>query len=273
MRDYLFVACVLTAAVAAHGAPKSEPWPRWSAHDQSATAIIDHSAWTDFLQRYLLIDVNGINRLRYDDVSESDRALLGDYLKRLSTAPISRYNRGQQRAYWINFYNALTVQLILEYMPAESIRDIDISPGLFSRGPWDKKLTTVEGEALSLNDIEHRILRPIWKDPRIHYAVNCASIGCPNLMPVAFTAGNTENLLDQGAKAYVNHPRGVAATNGKLVVSSIYHWFREDFGDSNDGVITHLRRFATPQTRAILNEYRRIGDHRYDWSLNRATNR
>lgn len=223
-----------------------------------------------FLQRYVESFPDGINRVHYRKVSENDRRLLDDYLKELSATRISRYRRSEQLAYWINFYNALTVRLILEHMPVKSIRDIDISPGFFANGPWDKKLVSVEGEELSLNDIEHRILRPIWKDPRLHYAVNCASLGCPNLMPVAFTASNTESLLERGAKAYVNHPRGVSVVDGELVVSSIYHWFKEDFGDSDAGVISHLRRFADPGTQSQLDRHAVIGGHDYDWSLNDA---
>ena len=117
------------------------------------------------------------------------------YLKNLQSLPISSYNRVEQKAYWINLYNGLTVDLVLSRLPLESIRDVNISPGLFVRGPWGAKLLTVEEERLSLDDIEHRILRPIWKDNRVHYAVNCASLGCPNLQPDAFTSANTEALL------------------------------------------------------------------------------
>jgi Protein of unknown function, DUF547 len=85
-----------------------------------------------------------------------------------------------------------------------SIRDIAISPGLFSVGPWGGKLIEVEGEPLSLDDIEHRILRPIWRDPRLHYAVNCAALGCPNLRSSAFTAANADILLETAASDYVN---------------------------------------------------------------------
>jgi hypothetical protein len=89
----------------------------------------------------------------------------------------------------------------LEHYPIKSIRVIDISPCLFSFGPRDKDLITVEGERLTLNDIEHRILLPIWNDCRIHYALNCASLGCPNLQPGAFAAGDTDRVMEQAARA------------------------------------------------------------------------
>ena len=104
-------------------------------------------------------------------------------------------SRDEQLAYWINLYNALTVKVILDHYPVKSILDIDISPGWFSIGPWGKKLVAVEGVEISLDDIEHRILRPIWRDPRIHYALNCAAVGCPNLLREAFTGATAEVLL------------------------------------------------------------------------------
>ena len=128
----------------------------------------------------------------------------------------------------------------------------------------------VEGEALSLNDVEHRILRPIWRDPRIHYAVNCASLGCPNLRHQAFTSANTETLLDEGARDYVNHPRGAFFIDGGLHVSSIFHWFRSDFGGSDRSVLEHLVQFADPALRAKLMEITSIDGHDYDWALNRV---
>ena len=126
---------------------------------------------------------------------------------------------------------------------------------------------TVEGERLSLDDIEHGILRPIWHDPRIHYALNCASISCPKLQPIAFTANNEERLLDEAARAYVNDPRGVRITNGRLTVSSIYVWYRDDFGSSDSAVIDHLRRYASPQLAAELARFRKPDEDAYDWRL------
>lgn len=176
-------------------------------------------------------------------------------------------------AYWINLYNALTMQVVLEHYPVDSIRDIDISPGWFSDGPWGAKLVGVEGEQLTLDDIEHRILRPIWQDPRIHYAVNCAAVGCPNLQPEPYEGETVDEQLDRAARAYVNHPRGATVTGGDLVVSSIYAWYEEDFGGSEQGVIDHLTAFAEPPLDRMLADFSAIDDDRYDWSLNDAGDR
>ena len=157
---------------------------------------------------------------------------------------------------------------MLEHYPVASIRDIDISPGFFADGPWGKKQVTVEGEALSLDDIEHRILRPIWRDPRIHYAVNCASVGCPNLLPHAMTIENAEAFLEAAATAFINHPRGARIEEGKLYVSSIYDWFEADFGGGDAGVIAHLRSYAKGELATALKGLNLIEDDSYDWRLN-----
>jgi hypothetical protein len=258
------------ALKAVYAAPQADLWERWTAHDAASTESIDHGAWDHFVKAYVSPSPDGINRIDYTGVTESDRRALQAYIAELPAASIGRFSRDEQLAYWINLYNALTVSVVLDHYPVESIRDIDISPGFFSDGPWDKKLIEVEGEALSLNDIEHRILRPIWKDPRIHYAVNCASIGCPNLQTTAFTGGNANTLLGRGARQYVNHPRGAQITDGELIASSIYVWYREDFGGSDEGVIRHLQKFAMPKLRSALATVEDIADDRYDWSLNDA---
>lgn len=201
-------------------------------------------------------------------MSGTDRQALDAYIAGLAGVAIDDYRRDEQRAYWINLYNALTVRVVLDHYPVATIRDIDISPGFFSYGPWDRKLVTIEGEALSLNDIEHRIVRPIWKDARVHYAVNCAALGCPELPTRAFTAANTEAMLDEAARVYVNHRRGTQVKSGILTVSKIYAWYAEDFGNSAEGVIEHLKRYAAPALAAVLERADGIDGYTYDWSLN-----
>ncbi|MBI3993493.1 MAG: DUF547 domain-containing protein [Candidatus Lambdaproteobacteria bacterium] len=258
-------------AGAAVAAPRAELWPRWQTHDPASSIHVDHGTWDSLLQHYLVTgDASGVNLFRYAAVSHGDRGRLSGYLAALQAHRPSALTRPAQLAYWINLYNALTVHVVLQHPGAASIREIDISPGWFSIGPWDAKLATVEGERLSLNDIEHRILRPIWRDPRIHYAVNCASLGCPNLAPVAYTPENTERLLEQGARDYVNHARGAAFQGERLRVSSIYDWFQADFGGDEAGVIQHLLRYTEPPLAARLQGYAGRLSYGYDWKLNAA---
>jgi len=270
---WLVVALITVAGVLgrpAEAAPRAELWPRWQAHDPASGATIDHQAWGEFLARYVATGADGINRVDYAAVTPADRARLDADLERLAAVAISGYSRPEQMAYWINLYNALTVQIVLAHYPVDSIRDIDISPGLFSNGPWGKKVITVEGEPLSLDDIEHRILRPIWRDPRVHYALNCAALGCPDLQPRPFGAATLGPQLDEAARGFVNHPRGVAIDDGELEVSSIYHWFMEDFGKDDRDVIAHLEAYAAPDLARQLHGFASIDDHAYDWRLNDA---
>ena len=243
-------------------APKADLWPRWQAHDAASGTHIDHGRWDAFLKANVVAGADGVNRIRYGRVAAADKQALKAYVKDLAAVAVDRLNRDEQRAYWINLYNALTVDLVLGAYPVAGIRDID--------GPWDRKLVRVMGEPVGLNDIEHRILRPIWKDPRLHYAVNCASLGCPDLQRQAFTAGNAEALLDAAARAFVNHRRGARLDGGKLTVSKIYAWFQGDFGGSEAKVIAHLRRYAGPDLQKALAGRGSIDDYEYDWGLNEA---
>lgn len=253
----------------AWAAPRAVPWPRWERHDPASTLGVDHAAWATFLGRQVRPAPDGINRVDYAAVRGEDRRLLDGYLALLAAIPVSRLARAEQMAYWINLYNALTVRVVLDHYPVASIRDIDISPGLFSNGPWGAELITVEGEPLCLDDIEHRILRPLWRDPRIHYAVNCAALGCPNLQPEPYQRQALDRQLDGAAIAYVNHPRGVTiAADGSLTVSSLYVWYEADFGDDALGVIQHLMAYAAPHLAMRLQEIQTIDRDVYDWRLN-----
>jgi len=263
---FAFTLFALLLVKHAWAAPSAELWERWTQHDPASSQTIDHSAWGSLLDGNLIKHNTGVNHFQYELVSQTDKDNLNDYLVYLTKVKISQYNRNEQRAYWINLYNALTVNVVVRNLPVRTIKEI--SSGFFSGGPWKKKLVKIEGEELSLDDIEHRILRPIWRDPRLHYAVNCASIGCPNLQAKAFTAANSESLLDKGARDYINHPRGVKIGNsGQLQVSSIYVWFSDDFG-GEAGVLKHFRQFAEPPLANALQRVSAIDDDYYNWNLN-----
>ncbi len=249
-------------------APDARLWPRWQAYDPSSLEQPDHSPWDRWLARNVTADAQGLNRIDYGKVTPEDRAGLTRYIADLTAIAVSTLNRDAQRAFWINLYNAATIDLVLTYYPVATIRDIKISPGFLNFGPWDKKLLTVESAAISLNDIEHRILRPIWNDPRIHYALNCASVSCPNLQTTAFTAGNTQVLLDAAARTYINSGRAIQLVDGKFTLSSIYNWFSEDFGGTVAAVISHISTYAEPGLAARLAAKPRFTGYSYDWDLN-----
>jgi hypothetical protein len=265
----LSLAALALGVVPASAAPAADPWPFFAANDPASHVRVDHGPWDRFLKEYVVADhPSGINRVRYASVTPDDRKELDGYLRDLQGVEVTRLSRDEQKAYWINLYNALTIAIVLEHYPVESIREIDISPGIFRRGPWRAKRLTIQGQTVSLDDIEHRILRPFWKDSRVHYAVNCASLGCPNLQPEAYTAEASEALLEKGAREYVNHPRGARLAGDRLHLSSIYDWFEADFGGSREAVIRHLRKYAGDDLGGPLKGFRGEISHDYDWRLN-----
>ena len=239
-------------------------------NDPTSTTIIDHGAWSAHLGKYIRRSADGINRFAYAKVTPADRLALQAYLRALQTAKITALKRDEQRAFWTNLYNALTFDVVLEHYPVKSIRDISLGGGLFTTGPWSKPLVSVEGRELSLDNIEHDVLRKLWRDPRVHYSVNCASLGCPNLMPVAFTGATLDAMLTQGARDYINHPRGVRVTGQTVRLSKIFDWYREDFGTNDAAVLGHLKGFAVPALKAALDAVQSIAGYDYDWSINEA---
>ncbi len=229
------------------------------------------------LATYRVAGEDGIARIDYAGWTNDPAALarLREAIAAASGARPSAMNDAAAFAFWANLYNALTLMVVLDAYPVASIRDIRSRGAGFDLkalfGPWRTKLVEVEGARLSLDDIEHGIMRPSFADPRVHYAVNCAAIGCPNLRPRAWRPETLGAALESAARDFVNHPRGVTLqADGSLVVSSIYHWFEEDFGGSEAGVIAHLRRYAAPPLAVALGDRARIADHRYDWALNDA---
>ena len=142
--------------------------------------------------------------------------------------------------------------MILDHYPIETIRNISLR--FISFGPWDEELLTIEGEELSLNDIEHRILtNNLGKIPRIHYALNCASMGCPNLRPLAFTALNSKLLLEQGANEYINHPRATKKQKN-LVFPKFMNGIRMILAGNETGVLIHQLKYVKGNWANSLNE-------------------
>ena len=260
-------ACI-GAMVHANEVPELIPF--WDASDETNTATVDHTGWQVLLDGYLAQHPSGVNRFDYAGLKAApeDLAALNAYLDGLEGLDPRTYSRAEQKAYWINFYNALTVKVVVDGYPVDSIKDIHEGWIPFT-GPWGDVHAEVAGQELTLDNIEHGILRPIWKDPRIHYGVNCASIGCPNLLAVAYTAANTDSLLDAGAREYVNHPRGVDIVDEEfMVLSSIYDWWVFDFGGSEEGVLSHLIEHADEELAAQLKDFAGAIDFEYDWDLN-----
>jgi hypothetical protein len=228
----------------------------------------DHAAFDAVLKQYVSIDASGYASVNYGALI-GQRASVDDYVANLVAVDPRQLSRSEAHAYWINLYNAKTLAIMLENWPVKTIRDINLGGGgFFGKGPWSKKLMTIAGVELSLDDVEHRIIRPIFNDPLSHYALNCASYSCPNLMPRAYTAANLKSQMQTSATLYINHPRGLSINDGEITASKIYSWYADDFGGKSK-LKAHWLQFAAPEL-AVQIEAASIGGYDYNWNANVA---
>ena len=221
---------------------------------------VTHEQWDALLKKHVgsegFVDYKGFIR---------DSAALNQYLKVLESAHPSDkgWTRNEQMAYWINAYNAYTVQLIVRHYPVESIKDI--KRGLaFVNSVWDIKFIHIQGFTYDLNNIEHNILRPVFKDARVHAAVNCASYSCPKLRNEAYTADKLEAQLDAGMRDFINDPLRNRITADKAEASEIFKWFKGDFERDAGSVRAYLNRYAAVK----IGEKTDISHIDYNWKLN-----
>lgn len=241
-------------------APKPKLWSRWETYNPMSRETIDHRQWDHILRVYIQKDINNINRIDYCRLKKEGKAGLEKYIEALNGTSISLYSRNEQKAFWINLYNALTVKIITTHYPVNSILEIPSA--------WNKKLAKVEGIDLSLNDIQNKILRPIWRDSLIHYSINQGAVSSPNLLRIAYTGRNTRQLIELAAHNYINKYNAARIIKGSLVVSKIYSWFKEDFGGTDQSVISHLKIYAESELLKTLKEKNSIKNYEFDWSLN-----
>jgi len=259
---------VAPAAPVALGARKAEYWSFWD-RSQESGATINHADWDRILRTYVVANhPSGINRFRYGGVSAADRTALKAYIGQLAAIDPRAFPRQEQKAYWLNLYNALTVNLVIEHYPVKSIRNI--ADNSLADGPWDSKLVTVADQKLSLNDIEHRILRPIWRDNKILFGLVSANLSCPSILPKAFTGKNSEELLKQSRRDFVNDTnRGVKLANGKLEASELFSLYQQDFAATDKNLIKFFAFNADDRKALYLLGYTgKIDFKAYDWALN-----
>lgn len=264
---YLILLMLLLTSFA-HATFYKNLWPQWEINNPLSKEIISHQLWQDFLNRRVITNAENINLVDYAHMTQIDLNLLKDYLKQMAQINIDNYNRVEQLAYWINVYNALTVQTVANYYPVSTIQEINISPGLFSVGPWGANLISIKDTQLTLDDINNRIIRPIWNDARTHYTLNNASIGAANLNRKAYQGHTLDEQLNHAASTYINSLRGVSVIEGRLIISKLYDWYEEDFGGSKQDVITHLLQFAKEPLQSQLKHINTIDSYIYNWHIN-----
>ncbi|MEM7662838.1 MAG: DUF547 domain-containing protein [Pseudomonadota bacterium] len=263
-------ALALTLFAAACGGPQEAELTSAAKAEIADTAVQIASSeninaiYGEFLDTYIT-ETDGINFVAYGDVSEEDHQALKAYIAALESQGVEGLSDEEAMAFWFNLYNAATIDVIIDNYPLNSIRSL----GALNSGPWDRKILDVAGFGeMSLNDVEHGTLRATWNEPRIHYAVNCASFGCPNLMDRPWEAETLEEDLEAAAIAYVNHPRGVRVEDGKVTASKIYNWYKEDFGGDQAGILEHARQYAEGDLADALATATKINSFEYNWDLN-----
>lgn len=273
MRRFLLISALLlgisvfTPNVVWAGADGSD-LPVQTAQIHNPNKTTPESAYVAVLERRISRAAAELNLFDYSGALEAGEIpIIQAYTEDLASQNPEFLAENDQIAYWANLYNALTLKLVLENYPVKSIREI--KSGLFSTGPWKRDVVTVNGKRLSLDDIEHKILRKRYPNPAmVHYMLNCASIGCPNLQPILWTGATLEADREAAARDFINSPRGVLMTGDELKASSIYKWFKEDFGGSKSETIDHFRQFAGPDLLDAMNAGAKIEKYDYNWDLN-----
>lgn len=241
-RLLLVAACLLLLGPGPDAAPAAGP--------------VDHSAWARLLADHVsekgLVDYNGLAR---------DQAALDGYLAALAGVSHRDLPPRERFAFLINAYNAWTVWFILTQWPdIESIKDLG---SLFS-SPWKRKIVRLNDGTYTLDNLEHDMLRPEFKDPRIHFAVNCASKGCPPLLTRPYTGADIDARLNEATAKAINDPDRTLIRDGALYVSRIFDWYGEDFDD----VAAFVRRHAKEPLKSRIRDGMPIHYLDYDWSLN-----
>ena len=220
---------------------------------------VDNSLYGELLKKHVkngVVDYQGFKH---------EEAKLDRYLEVLEKVDTKQLSRNERFAFYINAYNAWTIKLILSGYPGiKSIKDL----GSVFKSPWKKKISRIDGGILTLDNIEHDILRPRFKDPRVHFAVNCASKGCPPLRSEPYEGRILDRQLDEMTRAFINQPEMNRLEGRNLYVSSIFKWFAKDF---NRDVVGFFLKYADEDLKKELvanKEKIKITYLDYDWSLN-----
>ena len=241
------------AGISSHGQPTKKVQSEFTSTTANSSVNVDHSQWDKLLKKHVtregMVDYKGFKR---------DEAELDGYLRMLSEKrPTNTWSVQELLAYYINLYNAATVKLILENYPVKSIKDID--------GAWTKGRVAVGDKMLSLGGIENGILRKM-NEPRIHFAINCASISCPNLFNEAFTANKINAQLDAVTRAFINSSKNEIGKN-HLNLSKIFKWYKKDFMvNGKKDVIAFVSAYVNQPITISPNAT--IAYFEYDWGLN-----
>ncbi|MBC7923691.1 MAG: DUF547 domain-containing protein [Ferruginibacter sp.] len=237
--------------------------PGWGCGEINPTAPgskpVGHEAWDALLKKH----VSAEGSVRYQGF-RADRVALQNYLNLLSqNAPNDQtWSRDEQLAYWINAYNAFTIDLILQHYPVKSITELGGSIP-FVNTPWDIDFVPVGEKKYTLNDLEQRLIRKKFDEPRIHFALVCAAASCPRLRNEAYVAAQLNRQLDEQTKEFINHPDKNKLTTNAAQLSKIFDWYEGDF-TKHGSLVDFLNRYSTVKLRPEA----KISHLDYAWALN-----
>ncbi|WP_426058698.1 DUF547 domain-containing protein [Hymenobacter sp. B1770] len=248
------------AALMAFGAPAPAPLaPRTTA--SIAAPPVDHSAYDRLLKKH----VNEKGLVSYKGF-KADSKEFDQYLDLLSKNPPAKsWSKNEQMAYWINAYNAYTIRLILNHYPVQSIKDIGSKIKIpFVTTPWASKFFSIGGEKMSLDNIEHGTLRKKYNDPRIHFALVCASISCPRLRNEAFTADKLDRQLDDQGRDFLNDPSKNKLGKDAVLLSKYFDWYKGDWSNNGQSVASWVNKYASTK----MSPSAKVEYLDYNWKLN-----
>ena len=229
-----------------------------------SAATFDHSKFDQVLKKY--VDDKGL--VDYNSIAK-DKGF-SEYMQSLQTARVEDLSRDGQLAFWINAYNAVTIDKVIKTKPKKSVRETFV-PGVWTGTKFfTSRKHIVAGKRLSQDDIEHEILRKQFQDPRIHFAIICASLGCPPLPRIAYTEENVQTRLEEETRQYLNSPRGTRLDRAEntLHVSKLFDWFGSDFINKSGSVLAFMQPYLDEEVRAFLERNPMISYLEYDWALN-----
>ena len=228
---------------------------------QSNSSFHQHEKWDQLTKKHVadngFVDYKGFIK---------DSTQLNSYLKDLSdNHPNSKWTSGEKKAYWINAYNAFTIQLIIRNYPVKSIKDLGGSVYRINTS-WDIKFIHLGDKTYDLNNIEHNILRKDWDDARVHASVNCASVSCPALRKGAFTGDKVEQQMDEQMTSFINDKTKNTISEDKAEVSSLFTWFSGDFKNNAPSIIAYINKYSKVKIKPGTELTYKV----YDWNLNDA---
>lgn len=235
----------------------------WDRHSENNSKVIDHSAWAKILANYVVeVPDSPIRQFRYRDMDKSSLKNLNAYIRGLEKTDPRQYSKQEQLAYWMNLYNAVSVREIQPLVAAQG--ETVVLPASL----WTDKSVRVARQRLSLNDIEHGILRPIWKNHRIHFGLNCATMDCPNMDPQAYTGATIRDQLRAAGARFVNDDRGVHFADGKLTVARLFETYRDDFASDPQTLMKVFAHYAQDMKALYLLGYQGEIHYSQDLRLN-----